>query len=103
MNARDTFLAWLKGMKNVTLLGTPSSGGGAFTQEIHLGTTPLKFRIGSIASFQANGRLFDGNGIRPDVLVEAAPEYYIGGRDDVLEEAVRRIKALALHIAPYWA
>jgi hypothetical protein len=87
----DIFLAGLKGMKNVTLLGTPSSGGSAFTQEIVLGTTPLKLRISSIASFQADGKLFDGNGIRPDVLVEPMPEYFIGGRDNVLEEAVRRI------------
>jgi hypothetical protein len=30
-----------------------------------------------MASFQADGRLFDGHGIHPDVLVEPAPEYYI--------------------------
>jgi hypothetical protein len=52
-------------------------------------------RIGSIASFQAYGKLFDGNGIRPDVRMEAVPEYYIGGRDNVLEEAVKRIQSLA--------
>jgi C-terminal processing protease CtpA/Prc len=79
-------------MRNVLLLGTPSSGGSAFTQEIVLGTTPLRLRIGSIASFQIDGKLFDGNGILPDVLLEPSPEYYIGGRDPVLDEAVRRIK-----------
>jgi hypothetical protein len=46
-----------------------------------------------MASFQADGRLFDGHGVYPDALVEPAPEYYIGGRDAALEEAVRRIKA----------
>jgi hypothetical protein len=45
-----------------------------------------------MASFQADGKLFDGNGIHPDELVEPVPEYYIGGRDNVLEEAVRRIR-----------
>ena len=78
-------------MANVTLLGTPSAGGSAFTQDVTLGTTPLRLRIGSMVSFQADGRLFDGNGVRPDVVVEAAPEYYIGGRDNVLEEGVRRV------------
>ncbi len=90
-SATDIFLAGLKGMKNVLLMGTPSSGGSAFTQEIVLGSTPLRLRIGSIASFQSDGKLFDGNGILPDVLLEPSPEYYIGGPDSVLEEAVKRI------------
>jgi len=45
-SATDIFLAGLKGMKNVTLLGTPSSGGSAFTQDVALGTTPIRLRIG---------------------------------------------------------
>jgi hypothetical protein len=97
MNARcfsatDIFLAGLKGMKNVILLGVPSGGGSAYSQEVVLGTTPLKVRIGTMASFQADGKLFDTHGIQPDVVVEALPEYFIGGRDNVLEEAVKRIK-----------
>jgi hypothetical protein len=91
-SATDIFLAGLKGMKNVLLLGTPSSGGSAYTQEIILGATALEVRIGSMASFQADGKLFDGNGNLPDVELEPVPEYYIGGRDNVLEEAVKRIQ-----------
>ena len=94
-SATDIFLAGLKGMKNVLLFGTPSSGGSAFTQEIPLGETQLTLRIGSMASFQADGKLFDVNGIHPDVLVEPVPEYFIGGRDNVLEEAVKRIRSVA--------
>jgi hypothetical protein len=92
-SATDVFLAGLKGMENVRLMGTPSSGGSAYSREITLGETQLVLRIGSMASFQADGKLFDGNGIHPDVLIEPVPEYYIGGRDNVLEEAMRRIKA----------
>jgi hypothetical protein len=90
-SATDIFLAGLKGMKRVTLLGTPSGGGSAFTQDVVLGATPFRLRIGSMASFQADGRLFDGNGVRPDVIVETTPEYYIGGLDNVLAEAVKRV------------
>lgn len=89
-SATDVFLAGLKGMRNVTLVGTPSGGGSALVQEVPLGATPFRLRIGSMASFQADGRLFDGHGVQPDVVVEPVPEYYIGGRDNVLEEAVRR-------------
>ena len=90
-SATDIFLAGLKGMKNVTLLGTPSAGGSAYTQEVTLGATPLRVRIGSMASFQADGRLFDGHGVRPDVIVEPTPEYYVGGPDNVLAEALKRL------------
>ena len=48
-----------------------------------------------MVSFQSDGRLFDGNGVLPDVRVEPAPEFYIGGRDNALEEAVKRIKERA--------
>jgi C-terminal processing protease CtpA/Prc len=44
-----------------------------------------------MVSFQADGRLFDGNGVRPDVVVEPTPEYHIGGVDNVLAEAVKRL------------
>src|SRR5262245_18634872 len=91
-SATDIFLAGLRGMPNVRLLGTPSSGGSAYGQTVTLGETSLKLRIGSMASFQADGKLFDRNGIIPDVIVAPNPEYYIGGRDHVLEEAVRRIR-----------
>jgi C-terminal processing protease CtpA/Prc len=79
-------------MKTVTLLGTPSGGGSAFVQPVTLGETTFRIRIGSMASFQRDGKLFDGNGVRPDVMVEPVPEYYIGGPDNVLAEAVKRIK-----------
>jgi len=90
-SATDIFLAGLKGVKQVTLLGTPSSGGSAFTQDVALGATPLVLRIGSMVSFQADGRLFDRHGVAPDVVVEPTPEYFIGGPDNVLAEAVARL------------
>ena len=44
-----------------------------------------------MASFQADGHLFDGHGVRPDVIVEPTPEYYVGGLDNVLAEALKRL------------
>ncbi len=46
-----------------------------------------------MASFRADGRLFDGNGVSPDVVIAPLPEYHIGRRDNALEEALKRIKA----------
>jgi hypothetical protein len=44
-----------------------------------------------MVSFQADGKLFDGHGVHPDVVVEPTPQYYIGGEDNVLAEAVKRL------------
>ena len=41
-----------------------------------------------MVSFQRDGKLFDGNGVEPDVLVEVVPEYFIRGRDNVIEKAL---------------
>ena len=90
-SAADVFLAALKGLRNVTLLGTASSGGSAYGQEVALGATPLRVRIGSMASFQRDGKLFDGHGVLPDVVVAPAPAYYIGGPDAALSESLKRI------------
>jgi len=45
-----------------------------------------------MASFESDGRLFDGNRVQPDVVVQPLPEYYIGGSDSVLAEALKRIR-----------
>jgi hypothetical protein len=92
-SATDIFLAGLKGMKNVTLLGTASGGGSAFVQTVALGATPFRLRLVSMVSFQADVKLFDGNGVSPDVVVESIPEYHIGGPDNALAEAVKRVTA----------
>jgi len=92
-SATDVFLAGLKGLKNLTLLGTPSGGGSARSRRVDLGGTPFTLRIGTMASFQADGRLFDGHGVSPDVTVAPDTGYHIGDRDNALDAAVERIKA----------
>jgi len=91
-SATDIFLAGLKGMRNLTCLGTASGGGSSFVQDVQLGLTPFHLRIGSMVSYQSDGKLFDGVGVQPDVKIDAIPEYYIGGRDNVLEDAIQRVK-----------
>jgi hypothetical protein len=92
-SATDIFVAGLKGLPNVTLMGTPSGGGSALVQTVRLDGPRLAVRLGSMVSFQANGKLFDGHGVQPDLLVEPTPEYFIGGPDNVLEAAISRLTA----------
>jgi len=42
-----------------------------------------------MASFQPNGKLYDGNGIQPDIVIEPIPTDFIGKTDSVLEAAIK--------------
>jgi C-terminal processing protease CtpA/Prc len=55
-----------------------------------------------MASFQPNGKLYDGNGIQPDMIAEPVPTDYIGQSDTVLDKALRTIeeKNNSLHLQP---
>ena len=88
-SATDIFLAGLKGIPNVVLMGTPSGGGSARSVTFRFGN--LSTRLASMASFKPDGRLYDGNGIQPDVRIDPLPEYYVAGRDNLLEAAVDQI------------
>jgi hypothetical protein len=53
--------------------------------------------LASMASFQISGRLHDGNGTQPDVVVVPEPEYFLaGGEDNILQAALARIRATLL-------
>jgi len=99
-SACDIFLGAFKGLKNVTLMGRPSGGGSGCTQDYRLGNSGIRICLSRMASFQPNGKLYDGNGIQPDIIVEPVPTDFIGQSDTVLEKAVRAIeeKNNSLHV-----
>ena len=90
-SATDIFLGAFKGVPGVTLLGTTSGGGSGRSRRITLPASGVRLRVSSMASFQPDGKFYDGHGIDPDVVVEATPEDWIGETDGQLEAAVRRL------------
>jgi hypothetical protein len=90
-SACDIFLGAFKGWKNVTLMGLPSGGGSGCRQEYRLGNSGIRIHLSRMASFQPNGKLYDGNGIQPDIVVETVPTDFIGRTDTVLEAAIKYI------------
>jgi Peptidase family S41 len=92
-SATDIFVSAFKGWSNVTLIGTPSGGGSARQVPIQLPLSRLSMTLASMASFQWNGRLYDGHGTQPDILVHPDPEYFLAaGRDNVLDRAIEFLK-----------
>lgn len=93
-SATDIFLGALKGWKaNITLLGT-SSGGGSALSIRHRITEQIQIRCASMASFQSDGLLYDGNGITPDLIIHPEPESFLHGSTDTqLKAAIELISA----------
>ncbi len=88
-SATDIFLSALKGWPNVTLVGQASGGGSARTERFRLANSRISIYCASMASFQADGRLYDSHGVEPDIAVARTPLYYIhDGPDLILEKAI---------------
>jgi C-terminal processing protease CtpA/Prc len=79
----------MKGRKNITLLGQPSSGGSGFAIPYELPNSGLKFRVASMLSFQPNGQLYDTLGIQPDINVLPELQDFISNSDYQLNQAVK--------------
>ena len=90
-SATDIFLAAMKELPNVTLLGTPSGGGSARAKDVRL-SDGFHVRLGSMVSFQPDGRLFDGVGVVPDIEIWPSPTDFVGKGDRVLEEAIKLLQ-----------
>lgn len=89
-SATDIFLAALGQHPRVTLMGQASGGGSARSQSFTLPRTGIRVRCASMASFQPDGRLFDGRGVAMDVELVPTPEDALrGGGDSVLVRARR--------------
>ena len=86
-SACDIFLGAFKGWRDVKLMGLPSGGGSGCRQDYRLHNSQIRIQLSSMASFQPNGRLYDGNGIQPDVIIESIPTDFIGETDSVLDAA----------------
>lgn len=91
-SATDIFLGALGMHPRIQLLGSASGGGSARSQRFVLKHSGLRVQCASMASFRANGILYDGRGV--DVHRNIAPDatYFLHqGKDLVLEHALRVI------------
>lgn len=91
-SATDIFLAACKGRKNITLIGTHSGGGSGRALPFSLPHSGLSGRMSSMASFRADGSLYDGVGIAPDIVVWPAATDFIGPADAQLAAAIAHLQ-----------
>lgn len=93
-SAADIFMAGMRSLSNVTIIGTPSGGGSARVVNDTLSDGKTMVRMGSMISYQADGKLFDGVGVPVDIRVDPVPEFYLRyglARDKALDAACKLI------------
>ncbi len=89
-SAADIFMAGMDSLPNVTIMGVPSGGGSARVASTSLQDGATELKIGSMISYQVDGRLFDGVGVPVDIRVDPVPAFYLEygkARDNQLEAA----------------
>ena len=91
-SAADVFVGALKGLPNVTLAGTCSSGGSGRSQDFYLLNSGIKVKLCTMASFQPDGNLFDTVGVEPEVELEETLDDILGNSDSQLERAIDLLK-----------
>lgn len=91
-SATDIFLGAMSLMPNVTLMGTPSGGGSGRSRAFTLPRSQVRVILSTMASFRPDGRLYDGVGVAPDIMVPRTLESVASGQDPQMAEAVRFLR-----------
>ncbi len=83
------FLSAFAQLDNVTLVGMPNAGGHGRSGRFTLHHSKILIQLSTMATFRANGALFDGTGIHPDIWATPTLEDIIGKTDSVLDKAIQ--------------
>lgn len=86
-SASDGFANALGLLPQVTLIGEPTAGMSGANRSVMLKHSKLKLNLSSMASFQPNGELFEGNGVEVDITKLPTSSDYVKGSDSVLSFA----------------
>jgi len=87
-SSTETFLGAFKNWRNVTIIGTPSSGGSGNPATHQLFNSLITLKLSTMASFQSNGKLYNGNGIIPDIILYPTLDDKLGQSDSMMEKAL---------------
>jgi len=88
-SAAEIFLAGIREVPGVTLVGSAATAGGGGSPEFHrLRHSGLDVILSDTVFVRRDGTLIDGRGIAPDVVVEPDADSYVSARDRMLERAV---------------
>lgn len=89
-SATNIFAAFMKGLKNVTLVGGKTGGGGGLPTATELSNGWI-LRVSGSITLDRNGFNIE-NGVEPDIKIDMSKADMDKGKDTVLEEGLRVIR-----------
>jgi len=91
MGSAEVAVAALKGLPNVTFIGSPTAGSHGPTADSKLHFTGIHLTLPVVTVYGPDGKLFTGNSIEPDVTVTMRMSDWLRKTDIGLETALRVI------------
>jgi hypothetical protein len=91
MSSNESFVMMLRQSKDCTVIGQPTFGSSGNPKPFELGNGVTLF-VPSWQDLRPDGTCFEGEGLAPDVLVEATPKDF-PARDPILEKALAVLRA----------
>lgn len=89
-SATNMFAAFMKGLKNVTLVGGKTGGGGGLPTATELSNGWI-LRVSGSKTLDRNGFNIE-NGVDPDIKIDMTKADMDRGKDTILEEALQLIR-----------
>ncbi|WP_299601402.1 S41 family peptidase [uncultured Aquimarina sp.] len=90
-SAASVFTSVFKGLPNVKIVGVTTDGSSGNSKKFTLKHSDIKFKISTMLSFQRNGKTLDGNGTKPDIVIERNEKQVLEGEDYQLQTLIEMI------------
>jgi len=91
-SAASILVSVFKGLPNVTIAGVTTDGSSGNSERFELPNSKLKGKISSMVSYQKNGKILDGIGTEPDLIIERNLDQIFGKEDFQLNKLKELIK-----------
>jgi C-terminal processing protease CtpA/Prc len=69
-SAASVLVSVLKGLPNIKIVGVNTDGSSGNSESFKLPNSKLRGKISTMVSYQKDGRILDGIGTKPDVVIE---------------------------------
>lgn len=92
-SATSVLVSTLKGLPNIKIVGVNTDGSSGNSERFELPNSELRGKISTMVSFQKDGKILDGIGTKPDIVIERNLDQIFMREDYQLNQLLELIKA----------
>lgn len=91
-SAASVLVSVLKGLPNIKIVGVNTDGSSGNSERFELPSSKLRGKISTMVSYQKDGKILDGIGTKPDILIERSLEQIFLKEDYQLKRLLEIVK-----------